>query len=436
MVACSIALAGTSAGCGDAIGLAGSGSGSGSGTSEGGTAPTAEASSSGEDTGGGSGDGTLPADCSDEGQKQFVFEQMQTKYLWWDMMPTVDTNDFTTAKTLAVGMRYTGLDVWTRVNNKSTSNAWTMEGKFIGYGFGTRRDPDDNVRLSLIDANSPASAAGLFRGYKIISVNGVTKEELDATGGWGAEYGANDPGVSADFVFEDLSGQEFSTTLTRDWITSVSVPNHRIFDTPAGKVGYVNFLRFVSPAAAELDLAFDTFADAGVRRLIVDMRYNGGGSLGITRHLNNLIAGARAEGEISYQLSHNEHMAADWDRIYLFENLANSIDPLSVVFITTGSTKSASETVINGIVPHTEVTLVGSRTAGKPVGTKNYEFCEQFLTPISFRMNNSEGTADYFDGFAADCEVPDDLLHQFGDPDEGMLAAALAISSGQSCPAP
>ena len=41
----------------------------------------------------------------------------------------------------------------------------------------------------------------------------------------------------------------------------------------------------------------------------------------MTRHINNLIAGARAEGEISYQLEHNEAMAEEWDRVYHFENL-------------------------------------------------------------------------------------------------------------------
>lgn len=423
--------------CSDAVGLAGGTGGSGESGEEVGSNGSSGSSSGDEGSSGGGSEGDGgEEDCSDAGQKQFVFEQMQSKYLWWDLMPEVDVADFDDARSLAVGMRYTQLDRWTRVKNKAIANAWTMEGKFIGYGFSTRRDADDNVRISIVDANSPASAAGVFRGYKIISINGISKEELDDTGGWSSAYGPSEPGISADFVFEDLTGAQFSTTLTRDWIDSVSVPVHRIFDTPSGQVGYILFTKFVSDAREELDAAFDAFSAAGVRRLIIDLRYNGGGTLSMARHLNNLAAGARAEGEISYELRHNEFLAQDKDRTYLFENLPNSLDPVQVVFITTGSTQSASETVINGILPHTQVDLVGSPTAGKPVGTKNYEFCEQLLSPISFRMNNSNGDADYYDGFPVDCDVSDDLLHQLGDEDEGMLAAALALAVGGSCPAP
>src|SRR5690606_6344826 len=122
---------------------------------------------------------------------------------------------------------------------------------------------------------------------------------------------------------------------------SINVPVHRVFESANGPVGYLVFSRFVVDARSELDAAFDTFTAAGVERLVIDLRYNGGGSLSMARHLNNLAAGARAEGEISYQLRHNEFMAEEYDRVYYFENLANSVNPEQVIFLTTGSTQSA-----------------------------------------------------------------------------------------------
>lgn len=420
-----VAWLGLTLACGDDD-LSGSGSGSGSGESSDGGDASDEGAESSDESG--------PTDCSLESQRQFVFDSMYEHYLWPDLIPEVVLEDYESASELAVAMRNPELDIWTRVKNKGTANAWTMEGKFIGYGFSTRRDADDNVRLSFVDPNSPSSAEGMERGWIIKSINGLSKEELDEAGSWSANYGPSEPGIMADFVFENLAGEDVALTLTRDWIDSVTVPVSGIYDTAAGPVGYLLFTKFVDDAAPELEAAFDSFIAAGVERLIIDFRYNGGGSLSMTRHLNNLALGARAEGEISYTLTHNEAMAEEYDRVYYFENLAQSMNLVKVVFITTGSTKSASEAVINSLEPHSDVRLVGSQTAGKPVGTKNYEFCEQFLSPISFTIENSVGNTDYYGGMEVDCEAEDDLVHQFGASDEGMLIAALAIAAGEACP--
>jgi hypothetical protein len=410
-----MSLTGLSAGCSDDL-------------------PAANLEESGEGGEDGSSDDAGPDDCSLESQRQFVFDSMYDHYLWSELIPDVVLEDYETAADLALAMRYPTLDIWTRVKDKGIANAWVMEGKFIGYGFSTRRDADDNVRLSFIDPNSPASAEGLERGWIIKSINGMTKAELDEAGTWSEAFGPSEPGVSADYVFETLAGEEVALTLTRDWIDSITVPVHGIYDTDAGPVGYLLFTKFVDDAAPELEAAFASFTDAGVERLIIDFRYNGGGSLSMTRHLNNLTLGKRVEGEVSYTLTHNPMMAEEFDRIYYFEDLAQSMDLSKIVFITTGSTKSASEAVINSLEPHTDVQLVGSQTAGKPVGTRNYEFCEQLLTPISFTIRNSVGNANYYDGMEVDCAADDDLLHAFGDAEEGMLSAALALASDAACP--
>jgi C-terminal processing protease CtpA/Prc len=423
-------------GCGDSFALGGGGSGAGSvaddDDEDGGTDGGGDTRDGGEDTGGGGGDGEVE-DCTIQNQTDFVFNTMYERYLWWEDIPAVDPSQYDDARSLAIDMRYTALDRWTNVADKGISNAWSMGGKYVGYGFSTRRE-NGNVRIAVVDPGSPAYDAGVVRGDKIVSINGMTVAELDAGGLWGEAYGPNEPGIAADYVFEDLGGTTYAATLIRDWVDITAVPVHATFDSPEGKIGYVHFTKFVDPARAELDAAFDSFVAAGVERLIVDLRYNGGGSLSMTRHLNNLALGAGAEGEVSYALRHNDMMAEEWDRTYLFENLANSLAPEKVVFITSGSTLSASEAVINGIVPFVDSAIVGSTTGGKPVGTKSYEFCEQLLKPIGFRIINGVGNADYYDGFAPDCDATDDLLTPLGDPTEAMLAVALSVAADQGCP--
>ena len=45
--------------------------------------------------------------------------------------------------------------------------------------------------------------------------------------------------------------------------------------------------------------------------------------------------------------------------------------------------------------------------------------------PIAFKLVNSEDDGDFFDGFAPEALVQDDITHDFGDPEELCLAAAI-----------
>ena len=93
--------------------------------------------------------------------------------------------------------------------------------------------------------------------------------------------------------------------------------------------------------------------------------------------------------------------------------------------ITTGGSASASELIINSLRPFMNVTVVGDRTFGKPVGQYGFDFCDKTLFPVAFATENALAQADYFDGIPADCAAADDLDHQIADPGEGSLAEAL-----------
>src|SRR5690606_2751783 len=114
---------------------------------------------------------------------------------------------------------------------------------------------------------------------------------------------------------------------------------------------------------AELRDAFHRFKTEGIRELVVDMRYNGGGLVSIARYLMNLIAANTAPGAVSYRAVFNENLASN--------NEAHELDPNPesllldhVVFLVSGATASASELVINAVRAHVPVTLVGTPTAG------------------------------------------------------------------------
>ena len=106
-----------------------------------------------------------------------------------------------------------------------------------------------------------------------------------------------------------------------------------------------------------------------------------------------------------------------------------------LIVITSRSSASASELVINGLRPFMPVVLVGDATYGKPVGQYLIEFCSKVLAPVSFSLKNANGEADYFDGFAPTCVAGDGIERELGDPEEASLAEAFHFIRHGSCSA-
>jgi hypothetical protein len=112
-----------------------------------------------------------------------------------------------------------------------------------------------------------------------------------------------------------------------------------------------------------------------------------------------------------------------------------AINASRVVFLTTRRTASASEQVINGLVPYVDVDVIGGTTLGKPVGADSWDHCGYTLAPITFHSLNAAGEGDYFQGIQPSCAAADDLLHRLGDPEEAQLKAALRSLAGEPCEA-
>ena len=238
--------------------------------------------------------------------------------------------------------------------------------------------------------------------------------------------------------------------------------SYRRTDTRAGKVGYLHFRTFFGDANQRLLEEFAQFRSAGVRNLIVDLRYNGGGSVPIAEGLATLIGGPELfennRRTVMSRRIHNRLLAGfGWDQTSYFgcgaygspdlvakcENESSLRDLEKVVFITSGGSASSSELVITSLQPYENVALVGERTYGKPVGQYGFNFCRQdpnddgsglaLLWPVSFATVNSQGFEDYYGGLPVECEVSDDLSNPLGAPEEARIAAALRYIETGSC---
>ncbi len=374
-----------------------------------------------------------PRSCETEDQNEWVYNLLQHVYLWADEIPNdLDPATFESPLDLLVTVR-PEIDRWSRISDQKASTDLFTFGQFVGLGFRTRRDPDGRVRIASVHADSPAGRSGLQRGDFIQAINRIAVDEIDASNLWNEVYGDSDPGVTVQ-VEISRDGAREEHLLTKTTVAIDTVPTTDILSVGDRKVGYIAFDSFVEPANNALGQAFLDLGRAEVDDLVVDLRYNGGGLLSVAQHLASLIAGRTNPGELFFRVEHNELLRGEnWKR--KLEVVGASISVDRVVFITTGSTLSASELVINGLLPHVETYVVGGVTGGKPVGSLRWNFCEQTIFPITFRVVNAEGVTDYFDGLSPDCVAGDDLEHPRGNPDEGSLAEALHLLDTGQCSA-
>lgn len=378
--------------------------------------------------------------CTNDGQKQFVFDAMQDVYFWNLSLPaSVDLNAHTSPEDLLAFLRTfspinasTGLpiDRFSFINTAAADSAFFGEGQFEGFGFSWRYEAADDVRFTRVFFDSPANAAGFARGHRIIALAGRTIADIDANEGVSAMFGM-DP---LEFTIRRLDNSEYTVTVTKDVVTINPLPQWRVIDTATGSVGYMELATFISTADPVFDTLFNDFRNAAITDLIIDLRYNGGGLVSTTELLGDYLGGDVSDGLVFSRTLYNDNNSS-FNSTQRFSQRINSINLSRLVIIGSGSTASASELVTNSMEPHVDVTIVGATTFGKPVGQVGIQFCEKILRPTSFETVNSLDEGGYFDGLPVDCPAVDDLAIEVGVDSDPNVVAALSYFANGACPA-
>lgn len=206
---------------------------------------------------------------------------------------------------------------------------------------------------------------------------------------------------------------------------------------------------FVPSFDGELNAAFATLKAENITDLIADVRYNGGGSVRTTTYLASMITGQYTNQLFSSQKWNTKIMEAisnnssGIDLTNKFPNeinngkikeAINSLNLTRVFFITTNSSASASELIINGLIPYIDVKSVGTKTHGKYVGSVTLYDSENFtknkvnqnhtwaMQPIVLEIVNKLGENDK-DGFDPTVEFAEDYenLGVLGEKSDPLL---------------
>ncbi len=388
--------------------------------------------------------------CSPSLEKQAVWADAQDWYLYQDLLPaTVDPALYATPSDLLDAVtaeaRAQGKDrYWSFITTQQATQQYYGDGQSVGFGIGLLVR-GTQLFVSQVIPGAAAADAGFARGDEILAI-GPDEAHLEPVGAHlsdgtlGALFPPPVAGEARAFQVKTLAGDTAVRTLTTRVYDLVPVPSH----WTSNGIGYVGLRTFIGTAEAPLRAAFETFRSATtpVTGVVVDLRYNGGGLVSIAEVLANLLGGGLARRKM-YDLQLNAGHATQ-ETSTLFAAQAEAIAGLKVAFITTGASASASELVVNVLDPYLPAALVGSRTYGKPVGQYTLDLapCDDVLFLIAFKLVNSAGHGDYYDGLPDDspsfqaplCAAVDDLTHAQDSVLEASTAAALYWLANGTCP--
>lgn len=283
---------------------------------------------------------------------------------------------------------------------------------------------EGDLRVRLVEKNSPAEAAGIRRGWRVRSINGNSSlSTANANSIIQAVYQS----ASTRFRFERADGTETDITLNAATYSSQPVLLDSIYTAGSRRLGYLVFNSFLGDTTrifADFERIFNRWAAAGVNEVAIDLRYNGGGFVHVQRKLANWLAPSGANGQVLMSQQFNDRYTR-FNETWRFQKLG-SLQLSRLFFVVSGSTASASEMLINNMRPHLDVRVVGPAASfGKPVGYFPIPVGDWYVFPVSIRSTNSAGQGNYFTGFAPDRVTPDEIDKDWGRSDEACLAAIL-----------
>ena len=324
-----------------------------------------------------------------------------------------------------------------------------------GMEFTLRLKPGSQTEVygvvNYVISNSDASSKNLNRGMIFYAINGTQLNTdnfrtLLSTDSYTLNLATFDNG--------GITPNGQSIDLVKTELTENPIFITKVIQTNTKKVGYLMYNAFTANFDLELNQAFGTLKNAGVTDLVLDLRYNGGGSVLTATRLASMITG-QFNGQLFAKQQWNPKIQNYFEQnnpAQLVNNFTNSIGNTTlnslnltrVYILTTGGTASASELVINGLKPYINVIQIGTKTIGKNVGSvtlydsptfnkenvnPNHKYAMQ---PIVIKTINKDGFGEYQDGIVptnVQSENPGNM-GVLGDENEPFLSTALDLING------
>jgi carboxyl-terminal processing protease len=403
---------------------------------------------------------------------KFIYNGLKDYYLWEAQVPNLVSqkytvkdslnaflNTYTDPNTLFTSLlyRYKTIDKWSFiVDDSKTIDDWiqgiseTMGYDFMLARYGTAGNVFGFVRY--VYKGSPAEKAGLKRGDLFIKVNDqqLTETNYSSLLFNVLTYKLSLATITANVI--SLNGRSVSMTAVNMQENPIQLDT--VLNVSNFKVGYLVYNGFNADFDIQLNDVFKRFKDAGIDKLVLDLRYNGGGSVQTAVYLASMIystSTTKVFVKSQYNSGLQAYFVSSEGAASLIQNFTdkiaktattpetpiNTLNLSKLYVITSDNTASASELLINGLKPYMQVVSVGDTTVGKYVASftiKDWDANGNVnpndkwaMQPIAVKMANSQDVSDFVLGLFPDIKQREDIanLLPFGDQEETLLKVVL-----------
>lgn len=403
--------------------------------------------------------------------QDFIWKGMNQYYLWQPDVPNLADDRFATQNELNAFLR--GYPVpeelfdALRVDKTIDRFSWIVSdyleleqalggiSKNHGAEFGLVYKPGSTTEIfgyvRYILPNSDAATKDIKRGTIFSGVNG-TKLTIN---NYQALLAADNYTLNlADYNGGAITANGKSVDLVKTTLAENPILINKVITTGSHKIGYLMYNGFYAAYDTQLNAAFESLKSQDITDLVLDLRYNGGGSVQTATRLASMITG-QYTGQIfakqQWNPKINDYFESNNPEA-LNNNFTNQIGTTPIIslnlskiyILTTKSTASASELVINGLKPYMDVVHIGDVTTGKNVGSVTLYDSPTFgkdntnpnhryaMQPIVLKIVNAAGFGDYYNGLTPTYQLKENLgnLDVLGNSSEPLLSTAIGKITG------
>lgn len=269
----------------------------------------------------------------------------------------VDTLNATDVVGTAINAMLDSLDPYTTYypEDKQAEYKEMMTGKYAGVGAVISY----NFKLKRVVINEPyegmpAAEAGLRKGDIILSIDGedMTKQ----TNQYVSDHLRGDAGTILELkVLRPTTGKKLTMKITRK---AIQMPYLPYYGLQPGNIGYINYTQFIDGSSKDFRRAFLDLKQKGAKKLIIDLRSNGGGNVQDAISILNMFL---PKGKTLLTMKGKIKSAN--------QTFATTVEPIDtvmpIVVMVNGQTASASEITSGALQDFDRAVVLGTRTYGK-----------------------------------------------------------------------